>query len=486
MKNWVKATPLIWLLLAAPAAAAPTVQEFADGLTANAGLGDIVLGPDGKLWFTEKTINKIGRVTPTDPPLIEEFDVASTFTEPFNITVGPDNMIWFSGKNNNAGGVGRMNPANPADTQGFGGFNVTTPAGIAAGPDGKIWLGDQAGKVVRINPADGAEETLSDIDLTGFNIRNISPGPTGDPNVWVTDFGGKIAKVAPTGPAGVVTPYDVPGDGTWDITVGPDNNLWYTAPEGNNSKIGRITPAGDFGTQFDATDAGDQLGITVGPDGALWFAQAVANNIGRMTLDGNFTTVEGLTAAARPEYIAPGPNNTLWFTEKDGNRIGRITGIEVPGGGGGGGGNPPPPPPDTTKPDVTGLRLTRTRFRLGGALPKVAAVRTGTSIRFTISEAATARLRFRRLAPGRLVGGRCVKPTRLNRSRRRCTRVLPVRGSVALPVQAGARRIRFAGRLSKRRSLKPGRYRLILTARDAAGNVSTPDRVRFRLLRRRG
>ena len=156
---------------------------------------------------------------------------------------------------------------------------------------------------------------------------------------------------------------------------------------------------------------------------------------------------------------------------------------QPPGGGGGGGTNPPPP--DTTAPDVTGLRLTRTRFRLGGALPKVAAVRTGTSIRFTISEAATARLRFRRLAPGRLVGGRCVKPTRLNRSRRRCTRILPVRGSVSLPVQAGARRIRFAGRMSKRRSLKPGRYRLILTAADAAGNVSTPDRARFRLLRRR-
>jgi hypothetical protein len=150
----------------------------------------------------------------------------------------------------------------------------------------------------------------------------------------------------------------------------------------------------------------------------------------------------------------------------------------------GGGGNPPPPQ-DITAPDVTGLALSRTRFRLGGALPKVAAVRTGTSIRFRISEAATIRLRFRRLVPGRLVRGRCVKPTRLNRSRRRCTRVLPVRGSVSLPVQAGARRIRFAGRLSKRQSLKPGRYRLILTARDAAGNVSTPDRARFRLLPRR-
>jgi hypothetical protein len=157
---------------------------------------------------------------------------------------------------------------------------------------------------------------------------------------------------------------------------------------------------------------------------------------------------------------------------------------QPPGGGGAGGGNPPPPP-DTTAPDVTGLALSRTRFRLGSALPSVAAVRTGTTIRFRISEAATVRLRFRRAAPGRLVGGRCRRPTRLNRSRPRCTRMLLVRGSVSRAVQAGARRIKFAGRLSARRSLVPGRYRLILTARDAAGNVSTPDSARFRLLPRR-
>jgi hypothetical protein len=151
----------------------------------------------------------------------------------------------------------------------------------------------------------------------------------------------------------------------------------------------------------------------------------------------------------------------------------------------GGGNGPPPPPPDTTDPDVTGLALSRTRFRLGSDLPSVAAVRTGTTIRFTISEAATANLRFRRAAPGRVVGGRCRRPTRLNRSRRRCTRMLSVRGSVSLAVQAGARRIKFAGRMSPRRRLRPGRYQLILRATDAAGNVSTPDRARFTLLPRR-
>ena len=136
------------------------------------------------------------------------------------------------------------------------------------------------------------EETLSDFDVTGFNIRNISPGPPGDRKRLGHRLRWPYRAGSPTGPAGEFTPFDIPGDGAWDI-VGPGQNLWYTAPEGNNSKIGRITPAGEFGTQFDVTDAGDQLGITVGPDGAFWFAQAVGNNIGRMTLDGSFSSSKG-------------------------------------------------------------------------------------------------------------------------------------------------------------------------------------------------
>jgi streptogramin lyase len=449
MRHWLKTTPLLLILLlvaAAPASAEPTVQEFSDGLTANAELGDIVLGPDGKLWFTEKTANKIGRVTPGNPPVIDEFDVPTDFTEPFNITVGPDNKIWFSGKFSGAGGVGRINPANPADKQGHGGYGVITPAGIAAGPDGKIWLGDQGGQVVRIEPSD-MNFIPAAIPLAGFNIRNLAAGPDG--NVWVTDFGGQIGRVTPSG---TVTAFNPAGDAAWDIVPGPDGNLWYTAPEGTDTKIGRVTPAGDVGLQYSATPVGDQRGITVGPDGALWFAQAFANSIGRMTLDGQFTEVKGLTAGARPEYIAAGPENTLWFTEKDGNRIGRITGIEVGGGGGPGGGNPPP---DTTPPDVSRLRVTRKVFRLGGR---------GTVIKWSQSEAGTDTIRFERR-----VNGRWRK----------------VRRKMTFQSTAGNHRLRFRGRFDRRHPLKPGRYRMTLTAVDAAGNASSPDRVRFRLLRKR-
>jgi sugar lactone lactonase YvrE len=344
------------------------------------------------------------------------------------------------------GGVVRMNPANPADTQGQDGYGIATAAGIAAGPDGKIWLGSMAGLVVRIDPATLNEEATTDFS-TGFNIRNLAPGPDG--NVWVTDFGGKIARITP---GGTITPFDPAGDAAWDIVTGPDGNLWYTAPEGADTKIGRVTPAGDVGLQYSATPVGDQRGITVGPDGALWFAEAFSNDIGRMTLDGQFSTVTGLTAGARPEYIAPGPDNTLWFTELEGNRIGRITGIventTTP--------PPPPPPPDTTRPDVTRFRVTRGVFRLGGL---------GTVIRWSQSEAGRATIVFDRRVRGRW-------------------RRVP-RRRMSFDSSAGNHRLRFRGRVSLKRPLKPGRYRMTMTVRDAAGNVSTPDRVRFRLLRAR-
>ena len=57
-----------------------------------------------------------------------------------------------------------------------------------------------------------------------------------------------------------------------------------------------------------------------------------------------------------------------------------------------------------------------------------------------------------------------------------------VRRKMRFQSTAGNQRLRFRGRFDLKHPLKPGRYRMTLTARDAAGNVSSPDRVRFRLL----
>jgi hypothetical protein len=44
--------------------------------------------------------------------------------------------------------------------------------------------------------------------------------------------------------------------------------------------------------------------------------------------------------------------------------------------------------------------------------------------------------------------------------------------------------MRFSGKIAKR-ALRPGRYRAVIRATDAAGNVSAPARLRFRIVRAR-
>ena len=107
----------------------------------------------------------------------------------------------------------------------------------------------------------------------------------------------------------------------------------------------------------------------------------------------------------------------------------------------------------------------------------------GTTVSFTLDEGARVLFTVQRRLPGRRVGRRCVRPTRRNRSARRCARYV-ARGTFTVAAVAGQNRFRFTGRTRGRR-LAPGRYRLSAVARDAAGNASAARRAAFRIVRRR-
>jgi hypothetical protein len=124
-----------------------------------------------------------------------------------------------------------------------------------------------------------------------------------------------------------------------------------------------------------------------------------------------------------------------------------------------------PPPP---APVISGLRVTPRRIPIGSLLPKLVSRRVkrpAGTIRFTLSEPATVRLRF----------------TRLGRNGR--TRAVKKR--LRLSADQGLNRIRFAARLSRRVRLRPGAYRLTMIARDASGARSEPATARFRAIRAR-
>lgn len=138
--------------------------------------------------------------------------------------------------------------------------------------------------------------------------------------------------------------------------------------------------------------------------------------------------------------------------------------------------------PDATRPVISGLAFSLTRFRAAESGPSIATA-TGTSLSYALSEVASVRFRVERALRGRRVGGRCVKLTRANRRAKACTRYTLMRGGFTHRGKAGRNRFRFSGRLAGRK-LRAGRYRLRAVATDAAGNKSLSRRARFRIVRR--
>ena len=138
------------------------------------------------------------------------------------------------------------------------------------------------------------------------------------------------------------------------------------------------------------------------------------------------------------------------------------------GGSGGSGDGTTEPPLDTLQPTLSGLSLTpgRLRFRRPGR------------VNYVLSENARLLLRIARRGAGRRVGGRCVKATRRNRSRKRCD--LFVDATLVASGQPGRNGLAFSGRI-RGRYLRPGRYVLVGTAIDLAGNRSAPVRASFRI-----
>ncbi len=191
------------------------------------------------------------------------------------------------------------------------------PYGIAAGPDGALWI------------ADPGNDTIDRMTTRGHFAfyragAEVSTGITSGPDgaLWFTTaqeqpdaFIGRVTT------GGTVKPFNDPG-GYYPqgITTGSDGALWFGESDG---MIGRITVDGKVKHFKVGPVKATILSIVAGPDGALWAAQNgnyVPCRIVRLETSGKVTTYK----VPAPEYICVGPDQALWFTESD-NAVGRIT-----------------------------------------------------------------------------------------------------------------------------------------------------------------
>jgi hypothetical protein len=96
-------------------------------------------------------------------------------------------------------------------------------------------------------------------------------------------------------------------------------------------------------------------------------------------------------------------------------------------------------------PKLTSVSQSHARWREGNGLPHVASAATpvGTTFRFTLKQSARVRFVFKQHGA--------------------------TRGTLSFSVGAGAHRVRFQGRLPNHKTLPLGRYALIITATNSAG-----------------
>lgn len=89
-----------------------------------------------------------------------------------------------------------------------------------------------------------------------------------------------------------MTEFDV-GAQTFDITTGPDGNVWFVEEYGGSGfpKVGRISPNTLHIDTFVGPSLGPSDGITSGPDGNLWFTETMAGRIARITPTGAVTEI---------------------------------------------------------------------------------------------------------------------------------------------------------------------------------------------------
>src|SRR6266545_2101790 len=128
----------------------------------------VIVGPDGAPWITDGGLNAIVRVDP-DSFEVSRFHLPRAGTNLNTAAFDGDGLLWFTGQ---SGVYGRVDPRTRR-VEVFAAPRGAGPYGIAATPDGTVWLASLAGSyIARIDSSDG-RLVVVDVPTEGGGARRV-------------------------------------------------------------------------------------------------------------------------------------------------------------------------------------------------------------------------------------------------------------------------------------------------------------------------
>jgi streptogramin lyase len=187
-------------------------------------VGRVAVGPDGNIWTAlvesspSSGSNKI-EVCTTSGSISEK--TLTGYSSPYGIVAGPDGNVWFT-ERSNPYDIARLTLTG-TQTE----FpTATSGTNIAVGADGNLWFTEASTDSSNIGRCTTAG-TVVDFPVPTVSSLpwDLTKGPDG--NVWFTEIAAN--NIGSVTPGGKITEYPTPAT-PYGITTGPDGNLWFTEP----------------------------------------------------------------------------------------------------------------------------------------------------------------------------------------------------------------------------------------------------------------
>jgi streptogramin lyase len=287
--------------------------------TGDDGIGTLTIGAGANLYAANLTLR--GADENIDPTAVvgsatAVAPTASTFvnsglTSPNGLAFGPDGNLYVA--NGGTTTISKVTPAGVVST--FVNSGVNNPQGLAFDANGNLYVSNLGNNTIsKVTPA-GAVSTFVSSGLAA--PQGLAFDPSG--NLYVANgVNNTISKVTP---AGVVSTFANSGLNSPDgLAFGPDGNLYVT--NNNDGTISKVTPAGAVST-FANSGLGAGIGSPVfDPNGNLYFVTGATGTIMKVTPAAVVSTFFNNNPKF-PYALVLGADGNFYLANGD-NTIGRV------------------------------------------------------------------------------------------------------------------------------------------------------------------